>query len=111
MANIIFRFIIGFSISLGLGTWLTPIFLNQIREDLFKKLNDLERGFFTIIVAFNVSGAAIAMISWIIVKMATNWHIIARSEKPLDRGVALSSLLGSMISMSFALIGGLVATV
>lgn len=127
MADIIIRFIIGFSISLGLGTWLTPIFLNQIREDLFKKLNDryeipsygsldwligvLERGFFTIIVAFNVSGAAIAMISWIIVKMATNWHIIARSGKPLERGVALSLLLGSMISMSFALIGGLVATV
>ena len=68
MADIIIRLIIGFSISLSLGTWLTPKFLNQIREDLFKKLNDryeipsygsldwligvLERGFFTIIVAF-----------------------------------------------------------
>ena len=128
MADIIIRFIIGFSISLGLGHLLTPIFLKQIREDLFKKLNKryeipnygsldwlvglLQRFFFTIIVAFDVGGAAVAMISWILVKMATNWHIIARSkDEPLVRGVALSSLMGSLISLSFALVGGLVASV
>jgi hypothetical protein len=43
--------------------------------------------------------------------MATNWHIIAQTKEPLERGVAISSLMGSVISLSFALIGGLVASV
>lgn len=82
MADIIFRLFIGFSISLGLGTLLTPIFLETIRRNIYKVHNEayktrppsgippyvtgnLERFFFTLVVAFNVGGSAVEMVSWI----------------------------------------------
>lgn len=40
MFGTIFRFIIGFSISLGLGTLLTPIFLETIRRNIYKVHNE-----------------------------------------------------------------------
>ena len=75
-------------------------------------LGTIERLFFTIVVAFNVSGTATAMIGWIAVKMATDWQIIVKDDKDnrksWKRQLAMSGLLGSMISLFFALIGGLV---
>ena len=67
----------------------------------------VERLFFTIVIAFDVSGAAIAMVGWIAVKLIPNWELFVRhgaTNKPL----AFSSLLGSLCSMFFALLGGLI---
>jgi hypothetical protein len=64
----------------------------------------VERIFFTLLVAFDVSGYPIAMIAWLIAKLAA-----AR----IDRGTAYRipgslTLLNGLISMTFALIGGVV---
>lgn len=69
----------------------------------------VERTFFTILVAFNVSATAVAMIAWVTVKMLYSWDI-AWSERGniTVRSLVLSALLGNLVSMLFALIGGLI---
>ena len=61
-----------------------------------------ERLFFTIMIVYDISGTAIAMIMWITIKMAQGW-----GPNKEDKNYAFSRLLGGMISMFFALIGGL----
>jgi hypothetical protein len=73
----------------------------------------LERLFFTIVVIFYGAGVAAAMITWMVVKMATNWHLIAKSTSEIDRKslayrrFAFCSLYAGMVSLLFALLGGL----
>jgi len=93
---------------------------DEICEDDYKKFfghryfspwitGTIERLFFTILVAFNVSGTATAMIVWISVKMAVDWLIVIKDEREQwKRQMASSALLGSMISLFFALMGGLI---
>jgi hypothetical protein len=126
--------IVGLIFSLGLGGWLTPKSLNCIREKIKEKAKQIdkigddeyeefvgleyfspqitgtiERLFFMILVAFNVSGTATAMVAWITVKMATDWLVVLKDGKESwQRKLAFSALLGSMISLFFALIGGLI---
>ncbi len=77
----------------------------------------IERIFFTLLVAFDISGFPIAMIAWLAVKMAVTWSDrgTARndSEEEAKRadGYRISSsitLLNGLVSMTFALIGGLI---
>ncbi len=69
----------------------------------------IERTFFTILVAFNVSATAVAMIAWVAVKMVYNWDIVWRGRENITvRSLAFSALLGNLSSMLFALIGGLI---
>jgi len=113
----------GIAISQGLGYWLTKKYLYWIRDDLKRTANSdksdppkwgkidwmtgvIERLFFTIIVSFNVGGAAVAMTSWLLVKMATDWHRI-QSKEDIDRSLAFCSLTAGMVSLTFALVGGL----
>ena len=126
----------GFAISVGLGMLLTPWLLSRIRSYITQKAEHrgevideeviekthlaslyvpgwlvgiTERVFFTILVAFDVSSTATAMIGWITIKMLTDWHrILKPDEKPWVRSLAFSALLGNMISLLFALIGGLI---
>jgi hypothetical protein len=66
----------------------------------------LERFFFTVAVAFNVSGYVVAMIAWTALKMATDWNRPqGASHNPAG---AWTALLGGLMSMFFALLGGLV---
>ena len=68
-----------------------------------------ERTFFAILVAFNVSATAVAMIVWVAVKMLYDWNILWRQRENITiRSLALSGLLGNIVSMLFALIGGLI---
>jgi len=123
----------GLFVSLVIGQWLTRISLEWIRGKIKERAKEIdkikdsnfddfygigyfppwvtgtiERLFFTILVAFNVSGTATAMMVWISVKMATNWLIVIKDEKEQwKRQMAFSALLGTMISLFFALIGGL----
>ena len=48
------------------------------------------------------------MIGWLALKLATNWNHPDWKEKPNARTFALSALLGGLVSMFFALLGGLV---
>jgi hypothetical protein len=65
----------------------------------------IERLFFTTAVAFELSGVATAMIAWIVVKLAADWN---RPTTPADPAGTLSAALGSLVSMLFALAGGMI---
>lgn len=67
----------------------------------------IERLFFATLIAFDLSGTATAMVGWITVKMVTNWNRASRSEEQ-HIASALVSLLSSMISMLFAVLGGVI---
>ena len=79
--------------------------LNQVPPGL---QGVLERFFFTIIIAFNVSGAAVAMMGWLAVKMVTNLNRGDLPSRPIVRARALTGLIGGLVSLTFALIGGLI---
>jgi len=80
---------------------------NQIQSNLLPTLTGIiERIFFTIIVAFNVSGGAVAMIAWIGAKMAINWNRLS-GENPVARAFAMTAFQAGIVSLFFALIGGL----
>lgn len=66
----------------------------------------LERAFFTTVVALNIPGAIIAMMTWLAVKMLTNLNRGDLPPKKIVRLRALTGLQGSLMSMFFAFIGG-----
>ena len=70
-----------------------------------------ERAFFTLVIAFNIAGAPIAMIGWIALKMGTGWQQLVAAAKE-DRGLltrqAFGALFVNLWSMGFALFGGLI---
>ena len=68
----------------------------------------VERLFFTVLIGFDVPAAPAAMIGWLALKLATNWNHPDWKEKPNARTFALSALLGGLISMLFAFLGGLI---
>jgi hypothetical protein len=126
--------IAGLFVSLVIGQLLTRISLGWIRgkikenakrkdsikdkdfDDFYGKeyfspsiTGSIERLFFTILVGFDVSGTATAMMVWIGAKMAANWLIVIKDEQEQwKRQVAFTGLLGTMISLFIALIGGLI---
>jgi hypothetical protein len=116
--EILLRWIVGLAVSLAIGGLFTGWFLGQLRSylniakpagrDVPNWLIGIsERLFFTVLVAFSISGTAIAMIGWITVKVIPNWELYIKhgtSNKPL----VWSSLLASLCSLFFALIGGLI---
>jgi len=131
----IIRFLVwcglGLAISIRLGAVLTPYILLMIRRNIVEKAKErgevidklyfenlglpdwlvgtVERLFFTILVAFDISGTATAMIGWVTIKMLTDWHRILKPDAGVGlRSLAFSALLGNMISLFFALIGGLI---
>lgn len=72
----------------------------------------IERLFFGTLVTFDISATAAGMVTWILVKMATDWHrILGEGKDNLafgSRSLAFGSLLGGIVSLLFALIGGLI---
>ena len=76
----------------------------------------IERLLFTLIVAFDISGAAPAMITWVGVKMAANWNSKEALEEagvePTAREVLnrrFSAILTGAVSLVVAVIGGVIA--
>jgi hypothetical protein len=77
----------------------------------------IERLLFTLIVAFDISGTAPAMIAWVALKMAANWNspeaqLEGTGEKPTAREVLnrrFSALLTSAVSLIVVVIGGTIA--
>lgn len=120
-----YRGIMGFAISLGAGQLGVFILLWWVRRHLGEENDPLprspiirevppewigliERTFFTLIIAFNVSGAGVSMIAWIMVKMFSTWNRLLKIEDLWAGPFAFSSLLGNLVSMLFALVGGLI---
>ena len=105
------------SIVLGVALFAVPWVLEWLRKDLGDdatlpgedlsgwKVGTFERAFFTVGVAAGMPGVLTAMMLWIAAKMAAHWG--TRSEKVHDlEALRLTALLGSLVSMMFALIGG-----
>lgn len=69
----------------------------------------IERTIFTVWTAFGGVGVFPAMITWIIVKSLTNWQVWTkdRNTKTL-RSLFAVGVYGSLISLFFAYLGGLV---
>ena len=73
-----------------------------------------ERLFFTLIVAFGVSGAAVAMVAWIALKMVASGSDRIRRAAEVNAELLafeFAGLLGNLSSMFFALVGGLICRV
>ena len=73
----------------------------------------VERLFFTIIVAVDLSGIAIAMLAWLGLKLAINWNRLGidlgvEHSEILRARFGFSAALAGLVSMIFALIGGLI---
>ena len=112
------RWIVGLFVALAVGGLVTGWFLKSLRSylkiarpsgrDVPNWLIGLsERLFFAVIIAFNVSGGAAAMMLWIVLKIIPNWELQVKhgaAHKPLT----WSSILASLCSMLFALLGGLI---
>ena len=121
--------LVGFAFSLGLGYVVVSLFLKCLRQymkvepkpgsDLRTKgvpsglMGLVERLFFTIVIAFDISGASVAMIAWLGAKLASNWNLRAReAHDEEDRLIAVqfsvSAAVAGLLSMMFALLGGLI---
>ncbi|WP_126453446.1 hypothetical protein [Sulfuriflexus mobilis] len=118
--------IIGFSVSLiggGIGAWL---FLKLLRKwmRLTKEAEEnsgsravpswitgvIERFFFTLLVHFQLPGVPAAMLIWLTLKMVTNWNSPLRKEADKNHTrLAFSALLAGLISLGFAVYGGLIS--
>jgi hypothetical protein len=107
----------GFTISLVVAAFAVSWVLEWLRRDLEVEsaprdehvpawiVGTVERGFFTVVVAAGLSGVAVAMILWIAAKMAVGWG--GGSQGIQDReALRYTALLGDLISMTFALVGG-----
>lgn len=125
--HVLISWVAGLVFSLGLGHWVAKSFLDWLRYTKLKLRRQkpgrlksvppeltgfLERLFFTVLVGLNVQGAPIAMMAWLALKMATNWNrpIDNRSGRSQLRPLpwAFSGLLGGLVSILFALLGGLI---
>jgi hypothetical protein len=112
------RWIVGLVVALLVGGLVTGWFLGGLRSylkiakpsgrDVPNWLIGLsERLFFTVVVAYNISGAAVAMMVWIVLKIVPNWELYVR-HGPSNKPLVWSSILASLCSMFFALLGGLI---
>jgi len=128
------RICFGLFFSLVIGEWVTTKFLSWIKgrvrenarqmdnveDDEFEIFSGdeyfppritgtLERLFFAVLVGFDVSGTAIAMILWVALKMATEWFsVIQEQREAWKMQMVFSALLGNVVSLLFALVGGLI---
>ena len=113
--------IIGFSVSVVVGLVVVWVIHDLTHKHLDVPesqggippwlLGVCERAFFTLIVAFTVSGAAISMIAWVGIKMATGWNRLGEAtggNGDLRTRQSLGALFVDLWSIGFALVGGLI---
>ncbi len=113
--------LVGLVFSLGIGHVAVVVFLKWLRSymKLEPKLDKGkvppwlmgvgERLFFTIAVRYDMPGVVVAMIAWLGLKLASNWKRPPEEITQEDRlkDWALSAALAGLLSMTFALLGGL----
>jgi len=118
---LIMKWIIGLGFSLAVGHYCTKLFLKWLRNKYKVEKPEgeksvppwltglIERLFFTIAVAFAPLAAVTAMMAWLGIKTATHWARAHEIREGSDsRFLVFSSLLAGLVSMLFALIGGLI---
>ena len=66
----------------------------------------IERLFFTLLIALNISGTPAAMMAWLALKLATNWNHPDYKDNSGARPFAFSALLAGLVSMLTAVIAG-----
>jgi hypothetical protein len=72
----------------------------------------LERFFFSVAVAVNMSGVLPAMIAWLAVKLAANWQYREEVQNPAEKAnYKFSALIAGFLSMSIAFVSGLLIRV
>lgn len=119
--EIVNQWVTGLFVSLVIGSIVTRLFLHIVRKRIgyvkpnyalvpYWVLGLVEGVFFTVAVAFNLPGVVIAMIAWMVAKMAAHWGSAESEVQPNIAAVRFSALLGSMISLFFAMIGGLICS-
>ncbi len=67
----------------------------------------LERGFFTVTVAFVIPGVGGLIGSWLVVKMLTGWNRITKPQAQY-RMLSFAGLMSSLVSILFGVLGGLI---
>ena len=70
----------------------------------------IERLFFAILIAFNTPGVAGGIFTWIVVKMLSGWNRMTGGNETWRRALSFNALINSLISLLFAVIGGLIAS-
>ncbi len=68
----------------------------------------VERLFFTVLVGVHGPGFSTVMMFWLGLKLVTNWNHPDYGESSAARTFAYSGLLSGLLSMLFALVGGLI---
>ena len=130
MLDTAMRIIIGLGISLGLGCLITSMAHEYLHHQIRKRFapddgsetrttdadaslfgshlpltGTIERAVFTLLVAYNVSGTAVAMIVWLGLKTAIGWD--EQLKTPPGRLHTFHRLFTGLVSLLFALMGGL----
>jgi hypothetical protein len=114
------RWTVGLSVSLIFGGIVTQFYARKVRDLVSTDdpqyrlliptcLGIVENLFFSIGVAFEVSGAMTAMVIWMGAKMAAHWGRDAEvGHVHKVATVRFFVLSGTMVSLLFAMIGGLI---
>lgn len=114
------RWCAGLSVALVLGGIVTQIYARRARKLVgdqdphFKisipiSLGIAENLFFTLGVAFELSGVMVAMVTWMAAKMAAHWGRESVERRITHIGtIRFTVLMGTMVSLLFSMIGGLI---
>ena len=114
------RWPVGLLVSLVFGGIVTQYYARKVKKLIgdedpnYRILIPLSIGvieslFFTIGVAFNLSGVMIAMVAWMGAKMAAHWGNESQEHQISNIvTVRFLVLVGTMISLLFSMIGGLI---
>jgi len=115
-----YRWAIGLAVALAGGGLITQYYARRIKMLVGKHDSEyrlsipisiglIESLFFTLGVAFNISGVMIAMVGWMGAKMAAHWGEERHRENLASVGtIRFLMLTGTLASMLFSIIGGLI---
>ena len=118
----IFRWVFGLLVALFFGGIVTQFYARKVRklvgdEDPHYRisipiaLGVAENLFFTMGVAFDLSGVMVAMVTWMAAKMAAHWGKESQETRVKNiETVRFMVLMGTMISLLFSMIGGLICS-
>ena len=116
------RWMTGFFVSLVFGGIVTQYYARRVRKLIGDQdpqyrilipisIGVVENLFFTIGVAFHLSGVMVAMVAWMGAKMAAHWGRESKEHQVKNiETVRFLVLGGTMISLLFAMIGGLICS-
>ena len=114
------RWTVGLFVSLVFGGIVTQYWARRLRKLIGNEdpqyrifiplsLGVLENLFFTIGVAFDLSGVMVGMVAWMGAKMAAHWGRESKEHQVKNiETIRFLVLAGTMLSLLFSMIGGLI---